>query len=272
MSSIVSAFSNVPYFPPDAIFDLTRQYHADSDSRKVNLGQGTYRDGDGQPWILPCVRSSKKKLENQNHEYLPILGLASFRKQACELVLGKSSVALQEERVASSQALSGTGALHLAGLFLKRHIAPSGLVYVSEPTWSNHHQVFNSIGFEVRTYKHYNPTSKTINFEGIVDALISAPEGAIFILHACAHNPTGCDPSFNQWQEIASIMKTRNLFPLFDSAYVGINSGNVAKDAKAIRYFVDEMGMDAAICLSFAKNMGLYGEGILSEKNLKANS
>jgi aspartate aminotransferase len=90
--------------------------------------------------------------------------------------------------------------------------------------------------------------------------LNSAPEGAVFVLHACAHNPTGCDPSFSQWQEMASIMKTRNLLPLFDSAYLGINSGNFANDAKAIRYFVDEIGMNAAICLSFAKNMGLYGE------------
>lgn len=99
MSATVSAFSAVPYFPPDAIFDLTRQFHADSDKRKVNLGQGTYRDGSGEPWILPCVEVAKKRLEKQNHEYLPILGLPSFRSAACELVLGETSAALQGKRV-----------------------------------------------------------------------------------------------------------------------------------------------------------------------------
>lgn len=99
MSATLSSFSAVPYFPPDAIFDLTRQFHADSDTRKVNLGQGTYRDGSGEPWILPCVEVSKKRLEKQNHEYLPILGLTTFRNAACELVLGEKATALQEKRV-----------------------------------------------------------------------------------------------------------------------------------------------------------------------------
>lgn len=116
------------------------------------------------------------------------------------------------------------------------------------------------MGFEVRPYSHYDSASKTLDYKSITEALNTAPEGSIFVLHACAHNPTGCDPTFAQWQEIAAIMKARNLFPLFDAAYLGINSGDFAKDAKPIRYFVDEMGMNAGICLSFAKNMGLYGK------------
>lgn len=116
------------------------------------------------------------------------------------------------------------------------------------------------MGFEVRPYSHYDASSKTLDYKSITEALNTAPEGSIFVLHACAHNPTGCDPDFTQWQEIAGIMKTRNLFPLFDAAYLGINSGDFANDAKPIRYFVDEMGMSAGICLSFAKNMGLYGK------------
>ncbi|KAF8857053.1 aspartate transaminase [Acephala macrosclerotiorum] len=255
-------FSRIPYFPPDAIFDLTRQFHLDTFPQKVNLGQGTYRDGTGEPWILPGVQSAKNKLEDQNHEYLPILGLPSFRKGATELLFGKESPALKENRVASIQSLSGTGALHLAGLFLKRYIAPTSSVYVSEPTWSNHHQVFSSIGFEVCTYNHYNPASKTLDFDSILENLNTAPEGSIFVLHACAHNPTGCDPSFEQWKEIARTMKRRNLFPLFDAAYLGINSGSFERDAGPMRYFVEEMGMSVAVCLSFAKNMGLYGERV----------
>ncbi|KAH8599089.1 aromatic-amino-acid aminotransferase [Bisporella sp. PMI_857] len=259
LASKASIFENVPYFAPDAIFDLTKKYLQDPYEQKVNLGQGTYRDETGQPYVLPSVKEAKKRIANQNHEYLPILGLPELRTLATELVLGKRSQALREERVSSCQSLSGTGALHLAALFLKRCIATEkSLVYVTEPTWSNHHQVFQIVGFQTQAYTYYDPISKSLDILSFLDTLQKAPEGSVFVLHACAHNPSGCDPTQEQWRTIGEIMKRRNLFPLFDSAYLGISSGDYDADAYAIRYFTDELNLEVAICLSFAKNMGLY--------------
>jgi aspartate aminotransferase len=119
--------------------------------------------------------------------------------------------------------------------------------------------VFQSVGFEVRPFNYFAEETKTLDFESVIQAMELAPEQSIFILHSCAHNPTGCDPSWDQWMKITEVMKRRNLFPLFDSAYLGMNSGDYDKDAKVIRYFADELKMEIAICLSFAKNMGLYG-------------
>lgn len=135
---------------------------------------------------------------------------------------------------------------------------------MTEPTWSNHHQVFQSIGFETRPYTYFDTKLKSLDFESVHKTLLSAPEGSIFVLHTCAHNPSGCDPTKEQWKTIAEMMKERKLFPIFDSAYLGMNSGDYDADAFAIRYFTEEMKMESAICLSFAKNMGLYGEPSLN--------
>ncbi|KAH6662348.1 aromatic-amino-acid aminotransferase [Halenospora varia] len=259
---IVKPIHHGLYFSCHAIFDLTKKYSANPYEKKVNLGQGTYRDENCSPFVLPAVKEAKKRLASQNHEYLPILGLPELRKLATELVLRSDSSALTEQKVASYQSLSGTGALHLAGLFLKRFSTTKPRVFVTEPAWSNHHQVFQTIGFETQAYTYFDSESKSLDFESVRKGLLAAPEGSIFVLHACAHNPSGCDPTREQWRNTADIMKERNLFPIFDSAYLGMNSGDYEADAFAIRYFIDEMKMEAAICLSLAKNMGLYGERV----------
>ncbi|KAF1845292.1 putative aspartate aminotransferase [Cucurbitaria berberidis CBS 394.84] len=255
-------FTQVPRIPPDAIFDLTKKFLGDPDPRKVNLGQGTYKDENGAPWILPVVKAAKDKTQDANHEYLPILGLATFRKLATELVLGKDASAIALQRVASSQALSGTGALHLAGEMLFRALGGEAPVYITKPTWSNHRQVFATIGFEVHDFKWYDDNTGQIDFESITNTLRNAPPRSIFVFHASAHNPSGCDPSEEQWRSIARIVQERGLFPLFDAAYLGITSGDYDRDAFAIRHFINECGLQAAVCSSFAKNMGLYGERI----------
>jgi aspartate aminotransferase len=133
-------------------------------------------------------------------------------------------------------------------------------IYIPEPTWSNHHQVFSSLGFSCESFKYYDHETRDLDIESYYSTLRNAEPKSIVILHACAHNPTGCDPTKEQWREIAQLMKARQLFPLFDAAYLGFNSGNYDEDAFAIRLFVGEMKMEAGICISFAKNMGLYGE------------
>lgn len=119
--------------------------------------------------------------------------------------------------------------------------------------------MFSSLGFQCESFRYYNPETKDLDIDSYYSALKLAEPNSVFIIHACAHNPTGCDPSKEQWRELARLFKERQLFPLFDAAYLGFNSGNVDSDAFAIRLFVEEMDLEAGMCLSFAKNMGLYG-------------
>ncbi|KAL4898749.1 pyridoxal phosphate-dependent transferase [Aspergillus ambiguus] len=262
ISTTASRFASAPYIPPDAIFALTAEYLADSFPKKVNLGQGAYRDSKAQPWVLPSVARSRQLIIDKGlqHEYLPILGLAQFREKAAELALGPQSYAANRNKIATCQTLSGTGALHLAGRILAscQPAASSRKVYIPEPTWSNHHLVFSTLGFDCQTFRYYDPAAKTLDMDSYRATLDAADPGSIVVLHACAHNPTGLDPTPAQWREIGAIMKQRGLFPLFDAAYLGFNSGDLDQDAFAIRHFVTELELEAAVCLSFAKNMGLY--------------
>ncbi|KAF2720203.1 PLP-dependent transferase [Polychaeton citri CBS 116435] len=245
------------YIPPDAIFKLTELYNTDSDPRKVNLGQGTYKDEFGKPFILPAVKTAKSRLEGANHEYLPILGLPSLRLSASRLLFGDEHPAIVTGRVACSQSLSGTGALHLGGAFLRRVCDKSSIVYITDPSWSNHKAVFESVGFPVKSYRYLDDRG-ALDMENLVAVLKEAQPGSVFILHACAHNPSGRDPTQEQWLQIADIMQERSLFPVFDAAYLGMAGADFDSDAFAIRHFAERM--EIGVCLSFAKIMGLYGE------------
>ncbi|KAL2856641.1 pyridoxal phosphate-dependent transferase [Aspergillus pseudoustus] len=263
----MTIFTSAPHIPADAIFALTAEYNADPSPQKVNLGQGTYRDDNGQPWVLPAVRESRKILEERGlrHEYLSILGLPGLRAKTAELVFGEGYASIKD-KLATSQTISGTGSLHLAGQAIKylysQQSLPLPTVYIPEPTWSNHNLLFSSLGFECRTFRYYDEGTKSLDINSYLSVLRGAEPGSIVILHACAHNPTGLDPSIEQWKEIGNIVKKGGLFPLFDAAYLGFNSGDYDQDAWAVKNFVLELGLEAAVCLSFAKNMGLYGERV----------
>lgn len=261
MTSPTSFFETGVYIPPDPIFELTKKYLADENPDKVNLGQGTYRDSKGQPWVLSSVQGAKELLKDCGHEYLQIAGFKPFRDLASDLAFHGLS-AQTEDRIAHIQALSGTGSLYIAGLAMKMLNPVFRRVYITSPTWSPHDTIFATLGFEVVNVPYYDATTRSFDFPAYIAMLRDAPRGSVVILHTCAHNPTGCDPSPEQWREIGSVIKTNELFPIFDSAYLGFNSGDVDTDAWAIRYFVEDLGLEAAVCLSFAKNMGLYGERI----------
>jgi aspartate aminotransferase len=198
-----------------------------------------------------------------NHEYLPIAGLADFTSASQRLILGADSPAISEKRVTSLQTISGTGANHLGGLFLQKFYNPSTseakAIYLSSPTWANHNQIFNNISLPIKNYPYFSKETKGLDFDGMVGTLKSAPEGSIILLHACAHNPTGVDPTQDQWKQIASVMKDRQQFPFFDCAYQGFASGSLSTDNWAIRHFV-EQGFELLVAQSYAKNFGLYGE------------
>lgn len=234
-------------------------------SDQVSLGVGAYRTDDGKPWILPCVKKAEKKLsehideESINHEYLPVLGLDSFSKAATAMLLGADSTAIAEGRAFGAQALSGTGALRNGAEFLAR-INGFRCVYYSDPTWGNHGMVFKNAGFtDLRKYRYWDAAKKGLDFDGMKEDLEGAPENAVVILHACAHNPTGVDPTKEQWAELADLIHRKKIFPFFDCAYQGFASGCLDTDAWSVRYFAD-LGFELFCSQSFSKNFGLYNE------------
>lgn len=197
--------------------------------------------------------------ETVDHEYLSIDGLSSFTTASARFVLGSSSRALQEERVCAVQAISGTGALRLGGEFLKRFYPASQTVYVSDPTWGNHFNIFKESGLTPKTYRYFDKSLNGISMDAFTADLKSMPEHSIVVLHACAHNPTGADPTQEQWNTIADIFVERKLFPFFDSAYQGFATGDVDRDAYAVRLF-ESRGLELFIGQSYSKNFGLYNE------------
>lgn len=257
-------FAVVQQGPPIEVFALTRAFQDDTEPSKVNLGVGAYRTDEGKPWVLPIVRKVEKSLaedETLNKEYLPVLGLESFSNAATSMLLGENSKVLAEGRGFGVQTLSGTGALRVGAEFLARQLKLRTFYY-SSPTWENHHLIFINAGFtDARTYRYWNPETRSIDFEGMCEDLKAAPENAVIILHACAHNPTGCDPTQEQWKQLAEIIREKNLFPFFDSAYQGFASGDLDQDAWAVRYF-SENGFESVVSQSFAKNFGLYNERV----------
>jgi len=264
----MSLFAAMKEAPIDPILGTTQHFNADTDPRKINLGVGAYRTEEGRPFVLQVVKDAEDEMlkaldVSTDKEYSTIDGPASLKKCTQEVLFGAKCEAVESGRIASVQALSGTGALRVAGEFIVSHLAPEAReIWVSDPTWGNHNSIFAAAGLTVKAYPYWAAATKSLNFEGMIGALRKdATPGAMVLLHACAHNPTGVDPTEAQWKEIAEVMKERKLVPMLDSAYQGYASGSLEKDAFAVRLFVS-MGFEFFMCQSFAKNLGLYGERI----------
>ncbi|KAL3696196.1 hypothetical protein R1sor_010272 [Riccia sorocarpa] len=260
-----SYFAHVEQAPEDPILGITVAFNKDPSPVKVNLGVGAYRTEDGKPLVLDVVRQAEQQLisdESRNKEYLGITGITHFNRLSAQLILGSDSPAIAEKRVATAQCLSGTGSLRVGGEFLARHHSGPKIIYVPSPTWGNHFKIFPFAGLETKTYRYYDPKTKGLDYEGLLEDLRAAPKGAVVLLHACAHNPTGVDPSQEQWEGIRRVIREeKQLLPFFDSAYQGFASGSLDTDAWAVRRFVSDGG-EVFAAQSYAKNMGLYGERV----------
>lgn len=263
----LSTWANTPAGPPDPILGVTEAFKRDTDPRKINLGVGAYRDGDGKPYVLPSMREAEQRVvaAKLNKEYAPITGIPEYVQHAARLAYGPESRPLVEGRIAAAQSLSGTGALRVAGEFLARLYPHGKTIYLPTPSWGNHTPTFRNAGLDVKQYAYYDPSTCGLDFDGMVRDIRAAPEHSIILLHACAHNPTGVDPTQEQWRQLSDVIKEKQHQVLFDMAYQGFASGDTNRDAYAARYFV-EQGHQIILCQSFAKNMGLYGErvGLLS--------
>lgn len=256
-------FTNVTELPPDPLFGLKARFSQDAREDKVDLGIGAYRDQTGKPWILPSVKRATALLLQDptfNHEYLPITGYPAFVESAAALILGSNA---SSDRTVSIQSLSGTGALHLAAKFISLFYSGPKVVYLSNPTWANHRQIFENASLRVESYPYWDASSRSLDIDGFLNAIQSAPAKLVFLLHACAHNPTGLDPTSEQWKRILLEIEKHKHTCLFDSAYQGFASGDPDRDAWAVRHAVSgAISSPIIICQSFAKNCGMYGERV----------
>ena len=256
-----SLFSRVEMAPRDPILGLNEQFAADPNPNKVNLGIGVYTDAEGKLPLLACVKAAEAQLAQapKPRGYLPIDGIAAYDKAVQGLVFGADSEAVTSGRVATVQALGGTGGLKVGADFLKR-LNPNAQVLISDPSWENHRALFEAAGFTVGTYPYYDAAQRGIALDAMLAALGAAAAGTIVVLHACCHNPTGYDLSPAQWEQVIATLKVRGLVPFLDMAYQGFGEG-IAEDGAVIRQFLAS-GMDFFVATSFSKSFSLYGERV----------
>ncbi|MGZ3185130.1 MAG: amino acid aminotransferase [Telluria sp.] len=256
-----SLFGAIAMAPRDPILGITEAFNADTNPAKINLGVGVYYDDNGKVPLLECVRKAEAMLMEQPapRTYLPIEGLGAYDKAVQELVFGADSAVIQEKRAVTVQALGGTGALKIGADFLRK-FAPSAEVRISDPSWENHRALFEGAGFTVNSYPYYDPKTRGLDFDAMLAALLRLPEGAIVVLHACCHNPTGADLTAAQWDEVVKLVVEGGLVPFLDMAYQGFGTG-IAEDGAVVNKFA-AANVPLLVSNSFSKSFSLYGERV----------
>ena len=242
--------------PGDPILGVTETYVADTNPKKVNLGVGVYYDDNGKVPLLECVRRAEAERVKSAApwSYLPIDGLAAYDQGVQRLLFAEL-----RKNVVTVQALGGTGGLKIGADFL-RQLSPRATVWISDPSWENHRQLFEAAGFAVKAYPYYDARTHGLDFAGMRRTLEGLPAGDVVVLHACCHNPTGVDLSREQWADLLRIVQTRGLVPFLDLAYQGFAEG-IDADAHAARLFAEAMS-PVFLSSSFSKSFSLYGERV----------
>ncbi|XAR55756.1 Aspartate transaminase [Bertholletia excelsa] len=260
-SGFLGWWDHVPQAPKDPILGVTEAFLADTSPLKINLGVGAYRDDEGRPVVLRCVRAAEARIAGaQLLESISTAASTKLVERSVQLLYGMDVDIVKQKRVSGIQALSGTGACRLFAEF-QRRFYPESHIYLPIPTWSNHHNIWRDAQVPIRTFRYYHADSKGLHFAALMDDIKNAPDRSFFLLHPCAHNPTGIDPTEEQWREISYQFKVKNHFPFFDMAYQGLASGDPDRDAKAVRIFFED-GHLIGCSQSFAKIMGLYGHRV----------
>jgi aromatic-amino-acid transaminase len=254
-------FDAVEMAPRDPILGLNEQFNADANPAKVNLGVGMYYDDNGKLPLLQCVQEAEKRMAAQPaaRGYLPIDGIAAYDRAVQDLVFDAGSDAVRGGRIATVQALGGTGGLKIGADFLHK-INRGARVLISDPSWENHRALFTEAGFEVQTYPYYDAAAQGVDFPAMLAALKAAPAGTVVVLHACCHNPTGYDLTPTQWDDVVAAVKAGSLVAFLDMAYQGFGDG-LHEDGAVVRQFLAS-GIDFFVSTSFSKSFSLYGERV----------
>ncbi len=254
-------FEQVSLAPPDAIFGLSEAFKKDPNPDKINLGAGVYKDEEGRTPVLASVKEAEARIlkRESSKVYLPIDGAPEYGEAVQDLILGRENPAVENRRAVTAHGPGGTGALRVAGELLKR-VRPTATVWLSAPTWPNHPQILDAVGLETATYPYFDRQSNGLDFSGMIDALSKAAANDVVLLHGCCHNPSGVDPTPEQWARIGEVLRERQAMPLLDFAYQGFASG-IREDAMGIRTLCEHLP-ELIICNSFSKNLGLYNERV----------
>ncbi|XP_046425691.1 aspartate aminotransferase, mitochondrial-like [Neodiprion fabricii] len=257
-----SWWSHVSAAPPDVMLQSGEAYTRDRHPEKVDLTAGVYRDDSGNPWVLPCVRQAEKKLaaKNLDKEYLPIDGFPDFCLNSTKLVLGEDSELLAEGRVAMIQAVGGTGGLRVTLEFMSQFYRGVNEIWSSDPTYGAYEGVLQHFK-SVKKYRYYDYHKKCLDFPGFLEDIGRMPEGSIILFQPSAHNPSGVDPTLEQWAEISGALKKRRIYPIIDVAHLGLAKGDTEQDSASVRLFARD-GHQFTIVQTYSKSLGLYGERV----------
>lgn len=254
-------FDKIAAAPADPILGLTEEFRKDPRPGKINLGVGIYKTNEGVTPVLACVKKAEEIIlrDESTKSYLPIPGSPEYGRLVRGLIFGEESEIASSGRAVTAQSAGGTGALRLGADFLRQQsVAPR--VWISDPSWANHFQIFGLAGLETPKYRYYDKEARELDFEGMKADLRKAAPGDAVLLHACCHNPSGMDPLPEQWDELARLTAELGLLPFFDFAYQGFGRG-LEEDAAAIRAF-EKYHPEFLVASSFSKNFGLYNERI----------
>ncbi|ASN85430.1 amino acid aminotransferase [Pectobacterium versatile] len=254
-------FENISAAPADPILGLTDLFRADDRANKINLGIGVYKDETGKTPVLTSVKKAEHYLlENETTKnYLGIDGLPAFGQCTQELLFGKQNAIIADKRARTAQTPGGTGALRVAADFIANQTSAKR-IWISNPTWPNHNNVFSAAGLEVCQYDYYDAANHALDFDGLLNSLNAAQAGDVVLFHGCCHNPTGIDPTAEQWATLAELSVAKGWLPLFDFAYQGFARG-LEEDAEGLRLFAAKHD-ELIVCSSYSKNFGLYNERV----------
>jgi aspartate/tyrosine/aromatic aminotransferase len=254
-------FERVNRAPADPILGLNEAFSADSRDGKVNLGVGVFKNEDGVTPILATVKEAEKRLlaGETTKSYLAIGGDAEYGRQVQGLLFGQTHEILSNQLARTAQTPGGTGALRVASEFMARQLGVEN-IWVSNPTWANHGAVFASANLSVKPYRYYDAQTQSLDFDGMLEDLQQANANEAVLLHGCCHNPTGIDPTAEQWTKLAELAEEKGFIVLFDFAYQGFANG-VEEDAEGLRIFAEKVP-ELLVASSFSKNFGLYNERV----------
>jgi len=252
-------FEKVEAAPSDPILGITEAFKKDERADKINLSVGVYKDANGETPVLGSVKEAERRLLDavKTKAYKPINGDPVYGTGVRSLLFGQGHALVDNGEAATCHTPGGTGALRLTADFLTSKLG-SKKIWMSNPTWANHPAIFGQAGLEVAKYDYFDAATSSLDFAGMKASLEKVAAGDVVLLHACCHNPSGVDPSVDQWREIADLLKSRGALPVVDFAYQGFGTG-IEEDAAGVRFLSDAFD-EMLICSSFSKNFGLYNE------------
>ncbi len=252
-------FENVQIAPPDPILGLTETFKADPNPDKINLSVGVYKDATGETPVLETVKEAEKRIlaQEKSKGYLPMTGEPAYCAQVQELLFGAGHEIITSKRAATAQCPGGTGALRVVGDYL-HFVHPNAKIWLSNPTWANHKTIFTAAGLECKEYAYRDPKTNGLDFDAMCESIKTIPRGDVVLLHGCCHNPTGIDPTVEQWAKIGDLLAAQGVVPLVDFAYQGLADG-IEEDRRGLLELTKKV-KQMFVCSSFSKNFGLYRE------------